>query len=193
MGNCEMIVGAIIAGGQSKRMGVDKVNIPLNGLPMLDCMREKFIKSGINKVYISHPDHLPDIVPHKGPLSGIHSVINAIDSMVTSVIFVPVDMPGLYNNKIQKLAHFNNTVGVTHFEGYPFPFRLEINPIVLAEIESRIWKDGDLSLQSFQASIPNEVLPFEPNTVWEFMNLNSLGEFNEFSNLFEAPETVNLI
>lgn len=93
------ITGAILAGGQSKRMGFNKAEAEVNGETMLGRMIEKLCEVTPNIIVssgsISYPDlswpQVPDEFPHHGPLGGIYSVLKASTTHLN--LIVACDIP----------------------------------------------------------------------------------------------------
>lgn len=90
--------GAIIAGGKSTRMGVDKASILMNQQTFLQ-KAIALISSVTNPVFISSNTAYPAIDLHIikdqfkdiGPISGIYSILQAIPTQ--KVLLIPVDTP----------------------------------------------------------------------------------------------------
>lgn len=98
----------ILCGGKSKRMGKDKAMLKWGKGTLLDSCMALGERAGFNQVLVSSNKHyvgikcVPDILPDKGPLSGIYScllVSNNDDCMV-----IPVDMP-LVNESILEIFY----------------------------------------------------------------------------------------
>lgn len=75
----------LLAGGYSSRMGRNKAELDFHGLSFLGCQVKKLRAVGIEDIVISGfeavPEgcrFVPDLVPHRGPLSGIHAGLQAI-------------------------------------------------------------------------------------------------------------------
>ena len=91
--------GCVLAGGKSRRMGVDKALLKLNGKYLISIALERFY--GLPELLISAADMelyaftgartIPDERPGMGPLGGFISVLKAAES--DFVCFRPVDTP----------------------------------------------------------------------------------------------------
>lgn len=100
------ILGAVLAGGVSRRFGGDKALAPLGGAPMLDHI-VKILAPQVAELVIcgrTWRDYrtLPDAPPHRlGPLAGLEAALrfaraNAFDAVLTTpvdVIPLPRDLP----------------------------------------------------------------------------------------------------
>ncbi len=89
---------AVLAGGFSTRMGNDKAALPVAGMTMLVQQVRKLRALGIGDIMISGAEQeiagtrfVPDVYPHRGPLSGIHACLAAAKR--EAVLFLSVDTP----------------------------------------------------------------------------------------------------
>jgi len=98
-----MLAGLILAGGKSSRMGTDKslLTLPDNQLPLLEHCKQQLASVCGSHIFISGSQHqqgIADVIPHCGPLSGIHAAIKHIathHSNIDELLVVAVDMPDL--------------------------------------------------------------------------------------------------
>ena len=77
----------LLAGGKSARMGTSKAELLFEGKTFLEHMLDKAHALGIKKCYISgyasqreDVQTVWDIFPSRGPLSGIHASLMAMDT-----------------------------------------------------------------------------------------------------------------
>ncbi len=91
----ESVGVAILAGGQSSRLGDNKAFAKVGGQPLIERVIERVRPLGNELIIIANvPDeyvHLgfsihADIVPGKGPLGGLHTAIASTQSMHTLVV-----------------------------------------------------------------------------------------------------------
>lgn len=96
-----MILGVILAGGASSRMGVDKAAVEINGRPMLDrvaasldAVADRIVVAGRSSP-VSGLAGLPDPTPGRaGPLAGLASALADADAAgERAVVLVAVDQP----------------------------------------------------------------------------------------------------
>ena len=115
------IVGVVLAGGRSSRMGQDKALLDYNGKPLLDHMIGLLEKSGLTDIYVSGDFEgyrcIPDSAPHEGPAYAMHDVLTALDGY-DGALFVPVDMP-LLSAEILRLLIRQDKGG--YFMNSPLP------------------------------------------------------------------------
>jgi molybdopterin-guanine dinucleotide biosynthesis protein A len=88
-------IGVVLAGGFSSRMGKDKALLCIENISMLDHVVCELNQTSVRKTVVCRNDnnnaHLPDLIPHKGPLSGVHSA--AMQYPSENLLIVPVDLP----------------------------------------------------------------------------------------------------
>jgi molybdopterin-guanine dinucleotide biosynthesis protein A len=103
-------IGVILAGGLSSRMGQDKALMRMADTRMLDHISHVLKKTTIKAVVISRNDdnkrYLADIVPNKGPLSGIHSA--AMHYPADNLLIVPVDLPLIDHLTLEALINYGS-------------------------------------------------------------------------------------
>ena len=95
-----MSAAVILAGGKSRRMGRDKLELQLGGSTLLKSAVERFAGE-FDDVYVSvadiskYPDvtarRIADILPGAGPLSGLHAALSSIPG--DGVFLVAADLP----------------------------------------------------------------------------------------------------
>ena len=90
----------LLAGGKSARMGTNKAELRYEGKTFLEHMLDKARTLGIEKWYISgyasqreDVQTVWDVYPDRGPLSGLHASLAAMDTPYCLVM--PVDAPKL--------------------------------------------------------------------------------------------------
>lgn len=111
------ISAVILAGGYSSRMGKNKAELMLNGKSFLQHQVERFCHMGIEDIIIAGSLRemegartVPDIYPHRGPLSGIHAGLLAIRN--PSAFVLAVDTPLVPETHLAALATLHSS-GVT--------------------------------------------------------------------------------
>lgn len=103
-----MMTGVILAGGQNRRMGgAHKALVPINGVPLLQIQLEEMaricsfilIVTNVPELFapivaefkLAEVSCIPDLLPEKGPLSGIHAACQA--AQTNRLWIVGCDMP----------------------------------------------------------------------------------------------------
>lgn len=110
------IFGAILAGGQGRRMGgADKALIPLAGAALIARMIARFAPQVEDLALSANGDParfaplglpvLPDAPPSRGPLSGILAALDwAAPLGATALVSTPVDLPFLPADLVPRLC-----------------------------------------------------------------------------------------
>jgi molybdopterin-guanine dinucleotide biosynthesis protein A len=100
------VIGVVLAGGRSSRMGTDKALLRIKSCSMIQRSAAMLKEAGINEVVVSRNDNLPqhigDIIANKGPLSGIHSA--AFRYPRYNLMILPVDLPLINARTIKELV-----------------------------------------------------------------------------------------
>jgi len=97
----------ILAGGQSRRMGRDKASLDLLGVSFLESQLETARMLGVDDVLISCPHDIderciPDELPDRGPLGGLHACMKR--ARHDRCIVLSVDVPLLPASLLRELA-----------------------------------------------------------------------------------------
>ena len=129
----ESVLGVVLAGGLSSRMGQDKAQLQRDNvgssLSMLDFSKQLLIDSGISNIVISGDNHqVADRIKNTGPVGGIHSVLQYCLSKQTqpkALLILPVDLPLMTSAMLselrlkgelsQKATFFKETSGKEHY------------------------------------------------------------------------------
>lgn len=102
----EQITGIILAGGKSKRMGVNKALLEIDGEKNIERIKNELLKTTDKIIVIANDLDIyrflqvpifPDVIKEKGPLAGIHSGLKA--SSTDWNLFVACDLP-FFNPKL---------------------------------------------------------------------------------------------
>lgn len=120
--------GIILAGGASRRMGRDKARLTLGGRTLLQWQADKLRSLGITDILISGGEHLalpgirtvPDVLPHRGPLGGLHACLSQARNDRCAVL--SVDTPLLPVNALAQLCRSPREDGtLLRYGGRPEP------------------------------------------------------------------------
>lgn len=95
------LIGLVLAGGQSRRMGQDKALMRYQGRTLIDNASLLLQAASCDKVLISRnaPGFLNDKIEDAGPLGGVHAVLDALSQSDNhtdnpyELLVLPVDMP----------------------------------------------------------------------------------------------------
>ena len=126
--NLEETSAIILAGGRSSRRGTDKAKLRIGEKTLLELMVEKVRRLGIVEVVVSGCSecpagtrYAPDLIPGRGPLSGIHAGLKRIRNR--SGLVLPVDMPLIPEETLLLLigAHGSLPITALTLENRPEP------------------------------------------------------------------------
>lgn len=144
------VIGYVLAGGRSSRMGRNKALLELGGHTLLDhAVRNLLQVCDSVRVLSSCPDLaeyaplVPDVHPECGPLGGIEAAM--LDSHADWNLFLPVDMPFMPSLFLKKwvgrtLAAADSGVKLAMFtvDGVPQPTLLLIHRAFFPFIEQAV-------------------------------------------------------
>jgi molybdopterin-guanine dinucleotide biosynthesis protein A len=115
------LIGIVLAGGQSSRMGQDKALLTFRGKTLLSIAEQTLMEAGCGRVLMSgslrpgwHGQHIPDLFAHLGPVGGMVSCIEALAQEQSTeqntehhlhplLVFVAVDTPLLLAQTLSPL------------------------------------------------------------------------------------------
>jgi len=139
-------VGIVLAGGISRRMGVDKALLSINGITLLDRTVSVLKTAGCTNIVLSgYPRKgfsgtvVPDEVAEAGPVAGIVSCLKHIAKQYpadTECLFIAVDMPRAGNNLFNTLRANSQFSDGAYFEDHPLPFCLRLTDATQALAKS---------------------------------------------------------
>lgn len=127
------IGGILLSGGQSSRMGQDKGLLKRDHRNMFFYTLDTLAPLPLFDIYISrNPWQIPfacpypvvsDRYPNKGPLSGIHAVMDT--SILDGFLIVPVDLPLIETYDLEQLLSTGNRYFCpVHFKDHYLPLYL---------------------------------------------------------------------
>ncbi len=170
------IVGVVLAGGQSSRMGQDKAMLPFKGETLLH-HQVQLLRRICSHVVVSgeYPgfDCVPDCVPKYGPISGIYSVAKQIPS--AALLVVPVDMPQLTVEHLNRLQIPEQS---SHIEGHPLPAYFANHKLLISTIEMMLdGKNNDYSIRKLHLSLCSFALQLVD---FDGLNVNNYSQWQDF-------------
>ena len=129
------ILGAIIAGGQSRRMaGANKLLLKLDGEPLIARAAKRLGAQTANVVInVNNSEPIIDALgydiisdahaDHQGPLAGVYSVLNWVkqnDVAVDYIMTTPADAPFFPTNLVETLQNAigSHDIAIAHYNGY---------------------------------------------------------------------------
>ena len=183
---------AIMAGGQSSRMGMDKSFVLFEGRPMIEVVIDAVAGLGDETLLITNkPDeyahlNLPmvsDVYPDHGSLGGIFTAVHAASHPHTLV--VACDMPWLNRPLLEHMIALRESadVIVPRWEKYPEPLHAIYSKACLNPIEAKL-KEKRLKITGFFGEVDvqfvdrEEIERFDRNGR-SFANINSPEDLEE--------------
>jgi molybdopterin-guanine dinucleotide biosynthesis protein A len=138
---------AIMAGGQSSRMGTDKSFVLFQGRPMIEVIQERVADLGDELILITNkPDEyvhlqLPmfgDVYPDHGSLGGIYTAVYYATHPYT--LIVACDMPWLNRPLLEYMLTLRQTadIVVPRWKQFPEPLHAIYSKACLAPIEENL-------------------------------------------------------
>lgn len=184
--------GAVLAGGQSSRMGRDKATLPHLGRPMWLRQAEVLLAAGADAIAVVRapgqaPLGLPenialwhDLVPGAGPLAGLHAALSRCRTHLLAVL--AVDMPRIDAWWFQWLGSYcGSAIGAMACrpDGRHEPLAAIYPREVLAEVETRLHGE-DCSLQALATALIAQhrlrSVPLPAGDLWRVANWNTPDE-----------------
>ena len=164
------MLGVILAGGRSSRMGTDKSRLMFREQTLLQHQQQVLHQLGLTSV-VSGPDGIHDDFPdYPGPLAGIYSVIRQCPA--DKWLFVPVDLPLLVPGTLEKLINHPASQGCC-FDNHPLPLLLRNSEQLIPQLYLRLTQAGaNLSVRAFARSLNIELLPPTSDDNWHLSNAN---------------------
>lgn len=183
-----MIVGVILAGGRSSRMGSNKARQPL-GNDTLIARAAHGLGAQVARIAVSANEpldvdetitRLPDTLPNfAGPLAGILAGLQwaqALPQCPDFVAVIPVDVPFFPNDLVARLSYQTPTdfISVARHNGETHQ-TVSLWPVSLASVlEAHLQNDGSLKLMDFIASQNHRYVDFDASQGFDpFMNINT--------------------
>lgn len=184
---CSKVSAIILAGGYSRRMGQDKAALRLGDKTLLELTVDKLRCLGIEEILVSGwescPEgavYVPDIYPHRGPLSGIHAGLLAASN--PCALILPVDMPLLSLGTLQSLINAHGEKAITILEGCPLPgvFDAELSSLCEALLQA-----DDYSLRRLLTAADTlRIRGMESS--WELRNCNTPEDLSLIRKIFTS-------
>ncbi len=105
------ITGVVLVGGSSRRMGVDKALLPVDGVPMVRRVVDALLGGGCDRVVLVGHERVdpavaglivhPDDHPGQGPLGGVCTALHRLEG---DLVIVACDLPDLDATTVRRIA-----------------------------------------------------------------------------------------
>lgn len=189
------IMGVVLAGGQSQRMGQDKALLDLKGKPLwlhalhiLQAVSPKFSKIVVSGKQLQIPC-VQDIYPRLGPLGGIYSVLQVLSGNFEKgmgFLIIPIDMPlltvaGIHHllTQSEQLKQFD----AVHYQNTVFPLFLRTTQNVQDYFTGLIQHSFPVgrtrSIQNMLEQLLTCRIPYAPQDKRIFTNVNTTDEWQQ--------------
>lgn len=174
-----MILGLVLAGGRSSRMGEDKALLRIDGVTLLERTSHALLAAGADRVAISgaRDGGIADRWPAAGPVGGIASAALALPD--GEWLVVPVDMPRLDDAVLAPLLA-ERTRATTSWQGHPLPMRITMDAAARAALDDLMRRPGrECSIAALQARLGATTLPLDRLDPRRLMNCNTPDDWRE--------------
>jgi molybdopterin-guanine dinucleotide biosynthesis protein A len=186
--NKTVIAGAILAGGEARRMGgIAKGTLKDHrGISIIEHLIDALKLVGICPLIIvtndsdSYRDYgveiIPDLKPGMGPIGGIESSLMHFADRSDAVIFVPCDLPNITSNELRLLKEtfLRSNVPVVYAiteNIYCHPLLSVVHNRLLEKVSEAINRD-ELKVRNVWRQVEAVEVQFEDESA--FLNLNSM-------------------
>ena len=182
-----MIHVAVLAGGQSRRMGRDKALLPLGGQTLIEHVLAAARPLGYPRVIIGDPTAyahlgllvLPDLRPKLGPLGGLYT---ALSTTTAPVLLLACDLPFLTPEFLRHLVNRRGPQAVVPYTDAGLqPLCALYEPSCLAAVETAIQAD-QLGMRDLLNNLSLDLVkekdwrPYDEHGLL-FANLNAPAEY----------------
>lgn len=179
-----MFYAAVLAGGKSSRMGQDKSQLVLGGQTLLERAVALLQDTGAELVLIgggAGANAVPDLLPHCGPPGGLYSLLDHIRLHYgldgSPLLLIPVDMPLLTVQTLQRLLAASINAPGCHFEDEVFPCVVKATPDLYTHLRD-LFNDGtelggSRSMQGVFSYLGSKVVDVDGVSPDEFRNTNT--------------------
>jgi molybdopterin-guanine dinucleotide biosynthesis protein A len=185
-----MLTIAILAGGRSERIGIDKALVPLAGVPMIEHVLRKVSGLG-DELLIStnNPEQfaylgirtIPDLLPQAGSIIGLHSALVATQNK--RVLSLGCDMPFVNRTLLEYISnlHSEADVIVPFYKGEYEPLHAIYSRNCIGTIENMVEENSYRIINiydrvSVRTVSEREIDSIDP-TGLSFFNINTPEDF----------------
>ncbi|MBI3112081.1 MAG: molybdenum cofactor guanylyltransferase [Ignavibacteriales bacterium] len=187
------MIGVVLAGGGSTRMGTDKALLEIDGTTMIERVTETLRKVFEEVVVVSNVPVkyrfldlpvFPDIMRDCGPLGGIHSALTHLET--EAVFVVSCDTPFVSEGLIRHLlrSRENHELCVPQMGKQVHPlcgiYQKTALPVITQRLQQR-----QLRLREIFNVVDTRIIPIGPELPFYHSNLlknfNTPGEFKQYS------------
>ena len=191
------VIGVVLAGGKSSRMGQDKALLRLpNGKTLLEHSIELLNRLGLDEVVVSRS---PDITPslsniryigdeysELGPLAGIAAVITQYPA-ASALLVIPTDLPILSESPLLELSN----TGIkyqrsTYFERHYLPCYIQLNSELKDYIQQQL--DNQQAKRSIAGLLVSaNAVVLKLSDPKQLLNANTPADWEKLTSLLSLP------
>lgn len=204
------VIGALLAGGESRRFGSPKALARLHGVTLADRVRQIIEAAGLRPLLVEREEgglgpamgleSVVDAKPARGPLSGLVAALRVAQSKgLSGVVAVGVDQPLLPPELLRWIA----TLGVQGAKAVAIDGPRHLQPLgafyatsSLLVAESHLASGNDVSLQGLLESLPTRRVPLSELARFGdahqlFLNINTPADLERAARSLGDPKPVN--
>lgn len=194
------ILGAIIAGGQSRRMtGANKLLLKLKDELLVERAARKLSKQTDQVVVnlnqqeqsvsaLGYQIILDEHEEHQGPLAGIHSVLNWVvhkNAEIDYIMTAPADAPFFPQDLVIKLRNAigKNDIAIAHYDGYPQQLFGLWSIRCLKDLSCYLDDPDNRKVMTFIRSNNWVQVEIQKQSIDPFMNINTQDDWQKAINI----------
>lgn len=179
------VIGVVLAGGRSSRMGEDKAQLVFCGKPLIAHQYEKLVTVvGRENAFVSgsYPafQSIVDECAGVGPLGGISTVLRKFSS-ASYFLFLPVDMPKISTGALRQLlkeAENDRLNNCWTYRDFEMPLLLRNHKKLAARISEVLAQRRSLrSVRHLCSCLQYRTLEVRDADAVEFVNTNTLEQW----------------
>ena len=189
-----MLIGVLLAGGRSSRMGRDKARLRADGETLLRRALSLLERAGAERLLISGREEagyegVVDRLPLSGPPGGLYSVLEhlrregRLDG--SPLLVIPVDMPALQAPTLANLAASLGDARAARYQGEVFPCifraREDLHGYLREVFEESPLPGGRRSMKALFDFCAAKEVPRSDIDERQFRNINTPEDWQEFS------------
>lgn len=171
-----MLLGIVLAGGLSSRMGTDKALLNWHGEAQLCRTMRHLSEVGCEQVVVSRNQNgfIQDRFVHQGPVAGIHAALE--QNQCDEALVVPVDMPLLDSLSLSKLLTMGREGGYScYYTDSVLPCYLS-NPMAACSVAERRLAAGQRSVFGLLEALHAQII--SPLSTLHLFNTNTPQEWH---------------
>lgn len=178
------IVGIVLAGGLSSRMGQDKALLQIEEKTLLTRSVQLLKSLHLAQVFVSgnYPNFncIADLHKQEGPIGGIEACVSQLFSRFDALFIIPVDMPLLTTKECKQLINlYKNKIQGQYSKNAIFPMILPLN-LQLKEYLSEVLTSPhkkDRSLYRLLETLNISSVDYSQQQLFRFQNSNTPQEW----------------